>query len=242
MATVTGPKKGTTTPLTLAGGSSGRLLAGLSWTPKLEKKRVKYSIPPLKDEEGRYDTFYFFKLPFLLAYQTVRVVVGAITPSLPKKGETTDPHDLDLYCYIFDADFKLVQSVGPKDADVIDSSGKIYHSGEDQVGREAKDAEQIFVETREIPGSYQHLFFVVRSANRHQMGDIPDGSVRLSDSAANMNILQTQITAKAMPPGNSYGYVLCRLSRDGDGWTLRNFDSFVGKEVDWSLLLPSADL
>ena len=250
MVTVNGPRKGTMSPLPVS-GAAGRFLVGLSWVPKDEGPKIRPAIPPLKDEQGRYDTFYFFKLPWFFVRAAVMGVASVISPVLHRRGiagskdgrsKTSDPHDLDLFCYILDHDMQVLHLVGPKDAALIEPGKRIYHSGENQTGRDATDAEQIFLETRGLPPEYHYFFFIVKSANRNTMGDIPDGNVRLADSAANTNMLQNLMTARAAPPGNSFGYVFCSVFRDGDGWSFRNIDSFVGKEVDWHLLLQALDL
>jgi stress response protein SCP2 len=251
MVTVSGPLKGTTSPLPVPAGGAGRFLVGLSWVPKSEGPKIHTGIPPLKDDQGHYDTFYFFKLPYFVLRAAVLGVAAIIAPVIHRHGigmsketrpKNSDPHDLDLFCYILDHDMQVLQLVGPKDAALIEPGKKIYHSGENQTGRDATDAEQIYLETRGLPPEYHYFFFAVKSANRNQMGDIPDGNVRLADSAANVNLLQNLMTARAAPPGNSFGYVFCSIFRDGDGWSFRNIDSFVGKEVDWHLLLQALDL
>jgi stress response protein SCP2 len=234
MATVTGPAKGKAAPLPLEG--AGRILAGLSWTPKADgAPSGKIPVPQLRDAEGRYDSFYFFRLPVYYARLLFRALAGA-----GRRGG--DPHDLDLFCYVFDRDMQLLHVVGPKNAELIDPSRKIYHSGENQTGREKADAEQVFVETRGLPPEYHSLTFVVKSANSYSLADIPDAGVRLADSASNTDHLLNTVAAKAMPPGNAYGYVFCSVARDGAGWTVRNIDSFAGRAVDWNLLLPALEM
>lgn len=236
MATMTGPEKGSAAALPVDGG--GRFLAGLSWTPKAGAAPKKAAgIPALRDAEGRYDSFYFFKLPYHLA----RVLFHAAAQTFRGRDRGGDPHDLDLFCYVFDRDMRLLHVVGPKNAELIDPAKKIYHSGENQTGREGGDAEQVFVETRGLPDAYHSMTFVVKSANSHSLADIPDATVRLADSATNTNRLLNTVAAKAMPPGNAYGYVFCSLFRDAGGWSVRNIDSFAGRAVDWNLLLPALE-
>ena len=251
MATVAGPPKGKTKDLSIPADGRPRFLVGLSWVPKATGPKIDYSLPQLRDAEGRYDTFYFFKLPFYLARSCLLALFSLVAPLLHQHGitgardgkpRTRDPHDLDLYCYIVDRDLKVVETIGPKDASLVESGRKVYHSGENQVGRDATDAEQVFVEMRGLSPEYDQLFFVVKSANRNAMADIPDASIRFADSSDNANLLQNTIAAKALPPGNAFGYVFCSLFRKGDGWAFRNIDSFVGREVDWHLLLQALEL
>ena len=253
MSTVAGPSKGKTMDLPIAEGGRPRFLVGLSWVPKEMGPKINYGIPPLKDAEGSYDTLYFFKLPYFLVRSCVLMVAAGLAPMLQRHGvgtgtgkdgkpRTPDPHDLDLFCYIVDSDLKVLETIGPKEGTLIETGHKVYHSGENQVGRDPKDAEQIFVEMKGLSPAYDQLFFVVKSANRNMMSDIPDATIRLADSADNANMLQNTVAAKALPPGNAFGYVFCSLFRKGDGWAVRNIDSFVGKEVDWHLLLQALEL
>jgi stress response protein SCP2 len=235
MPTVTGPAKGVSATLSLEG--AGRLLVGLSWEPKESGPKPKSTVPALRDAQGHYDNFYLFKLPVYL----LRTLFDAVF-HLHRAAAAPDPHDLDLFCYVFDPSMTLTHVIGPKNAELIDPSRKVYHSGENQTGKTASDAEQIFVETRGLPRDYHTFIFVVKSANSYTLGDIPDAAVRLADSATNTNRLQNTIAAKAMPPGNTYGYVFCSMFREGDGWAVRNLDSFAGRAVDWNLLLPALEV
>ena len=240
MATVAGPPKGKTKDLTLAADGRPRFIVGLSWVPKDTGPAADYGIPPLKDAEGRYDTFYFFKFPFFLLRSCFRFLMTLLAPSLPRNA--SDPHDLDLFCYIVDRDMKVLHTIGPKEGSLVEPGRKVYHSGENEVGRDPTDAEQIFVELRGLSQEYDQFVFVARSANRNTLADIPDATIRLADAADNSNLLQNTIAAKALPPEKSFGYVFCSLFRKGDGWAIRNIDSFVGKEVDWQLLLQAIEL
>lgn len=239
MATVSGPAKGKTQELHLSAQGRPRLLVGLSWVPKDEGPRIRAGIPPLKDAEGLYDTFYFFKLPFFLLRA---LVLGLVTLFRRHVKIKSDPHDLDLCCYITDRDYKVLETVGPKEGSLIEPGRKVYHSGEDQTGRNPADAEQIFIEMRGLPAEYDQFFFAVKSANRNTLGDIPDGTIRLVDSGTNEILLQNSIAASALPPGNSFGCVFCSVFRKGEGWAFRNIDSFTGREVDWPLLVRALEL
>ncbi len=249
MSTISGPPKGKTQDIVLPADGHARLMVGLSWAPKAEGPKVDYSVPPLKDADGRYDMFYFFKLPWFLVRALALWLFSFVSPVLYRHGigsvagaksRTPDPHDLDLCCYIADRNLSIVHTVGPKESSLIDPTRKVYHSGEDQTGRNPADAEQIFVELRGISLEYDQFFFVVKSANRNTMGDIPEGSIRLLDSGSNEMLLQNAVSAQALPPGNSFGYVFCSLFRRADGgWSFRNIDSFVGRQVDWPLLVQA---
>jgi stress response protein SCP2 len=239
-----GPQKGKTAPLKLS-PEGARFLVGLSWAPKDGPKRKRIEVPHLKDEQGNYDNLYFLKLPVYIGQVIIQGIAGLLpdksAPRTEGGANPADGHDLDLYCYIFDRNMQLYQVIGPKVGELIDPSQKIYHSGENQHGRQGNDAEQIFVETRGLPPDYHNFIFVVKSANSNAMSDIPEGIIRLADSASNTNALENHIAEKAQPPANSFGYVFCCLTREGENWAVRNIDSFTGRAVDWSLMLPAIE-
>jgi stress response protein SCP2 len=245
-----GPAKGKTASLQLTAEGTSRFLVGLSWAPKDGRKRKKIEVPHLRDENGHYDNLYFFKLPVYIGRVLVQGIVGLLPQKVaaPKADNAANPsanpadgHDLDLYCYIFDRNMQLYQVIGPMVGVLIDPSQKIYHSGENQQGKQGNDAEQIFVETRNLPPDYHNFIFVVKSANSNAMSDIPEGIIRLADSATNANALENHIAEKDQPPANSFGYVFCCVTREGDQWAFRNIDSFTGRAVDWSLMLPAIE-
>src|SRR5258708_4516164 len=86
MATVAGPPKGKTKDLSIPVDGRPRFLVGLSWVPKDPGPRIDYGLPPLKDGAGRYDTFYFFKLPFFLLRSCALALAALAAPLLHRHG------------------------------------------------------------------------------------------------------------------------------------------------------------
>ena len=132
-------------------------------------------------------------------------------------------HDLDLACYLYDADGGFIDAVSGKLGQIVDHTGGIYHSGDDQGGYSSYalgDDEQISVELANISGAIAHIVFKVSIESGHTFGEVDAPNVHLVDAYSSRMFLDDDLDA-AEGAGLS-AYVLCVLSRDGDdGWRLK---------------------
>lgn len=238
--------KGPAIPLEISQQGVRRFVVGLSWGSR-KHGFVEIPVPHLRDENGHYDIFYFFKLPFHLFRILVLSFLRMCMPDFYRRGVTdfqtwkrgikdAGRYDLDLACYVFDAGMKLQCIIGPEDEVYADESRKVYHSGDDKQGSAGgADDEQAFVETFELPENYAHFFFIVETDGRYSLNDTPNASVRLADSRSNKNALKREIT----PPEDSaaHGYVFCHVFRDTQesksGWAFRDISEYVPFSTDW---------
>lgn len=247
--------KGPAVPLALSPEGARRFVVGLSWGPQAHR-RTDIPVPRLRDENGHYDVFYFFKLPFHLFRIFVLALVRLCAPGLYRRGVTdyqswkkgikdAGRYDLDLSCYVFDRDMRLKCVIGPEEEVYSDPSRKVYHSGDDIHGSAgAGDDEQAFVETAELPEDYAHFFFVVETDGRYSLNETPNASVRLADSRTNKNALRHAVSP---PAGSSaHGYVFCHVFREeaGEeaGWAFRDISEYVAFSTDWVKYLKQLSL
>lgn len=239
--------KGPAHPLVIAPEGDRRFLVGLSWGPT-QFRKLRVHVPQLKDADGRYDVFYFFKLPFHLFRIVVLSLIRLCAPDLYRRGvadgravEDAGRYDLDLSCYVFDSHMNLKCVIGPEEGNYSDASKKVYHSGDQIHGSAgAGDDEQAFVETKNLPDDYAHFFFVVETDGRYSLNETPNASVRLACSRTNKNALQKQIA----PPegGHAHGYVFCHVFRDGDGFAYRDISEFAEFSAGWVKTLKQISL
>ncbi len=230
--------KGPAQPLLIAPEGDRRFLVGLSWGPT-QFRKLRVHVPQLKDENGHYDLFYFFKLPFHLFRIVTLSLIRLGAPDLYRRGvddgkavEDAGRYDLDLSCYVFDAAMNLKCVIGPEEGNYSDASKKVYHSG-DQIHGSAgsSDVEQAFVETRGLPDDYMHFYFVVETDGRYSLNETPNATVRLACSRTNKSALRKTI----QPPATSHahGYVFAHVFRDGDGWAFRDVSEFADFDAGW---------
>lgn len=244
MTIVTGPAQGALTELKISQEGAKRFLVGLSWDPpELPGVKVKLAEGPDDNAVSRvahtlYAPFEFLRVFFL---SFANLITFDMFASRLRKGEdkagrdkTSDAYDLDLCCYIFDADFLLKAVVETENDALFDPSRKVYHTGEDQGGMGGGDDEVVYVETTGLPHEYAHLFFVVKSDSKYDLSQFINPSVRLADSKTGANNLQNKIAG----PGK-YNYVFCRVSRAGTGWQVQNIDTCVDEDIEWALVLPN---
>lgn len=237
--------KGPAHPLQIDPAGDRRFVVGLSWGPT-QFRKLRVHVPQLKDENGHYDLFYFFKLPFHLFRIFVLSLIRLGAPDLYRRGvvdgksvEDAGRYDLDLSCYVFDSHMNLKCVIGPEEGNYSDPSKKVYHSG-DQIHGSAgtSDDEQAFVETKNLPEDYAHFFFVVETDGRYSLNETPNASVRLACSRTNKNALLKQISA----PQGAHGYVFCHVFREGDGFAYRDISEFADFDAGWVRTLKQVAL
>jgi len=234
--------------LQIAEEGAQRFVVGLSWDPP-EAPNVKVDIAPAAEKGDKLGQtvdvmmkpFDFFRIFFQAGNKLLKT--GAYAEKLGKdtdtkgRDKTAIQYDLDLDCYVFDAALKLQRVVGTEDGALIDPSGKIYHSGDNQGGAGAGDDETIYVETKGLPPNYHHLFFIVKSDSRYHLGEFRNPAVRIADAKTNQNALQLDIAPEA-GAGKFYNFVFCHVYRDGEGWRFRNLEEYLNDDVEWEFYLP----
>ena len=97
-------------------------------------------------------------------------------------------HDLDVNCFVYDQDKNFIDFIGSEASDTIDSSGKIYHSGDNMCGTGEGDDETITVELANLPANYQTLVFLVEISSRHSFAQVEAPEVRVVDSMTNTEL------------------------------------------------------
>jgi stress response protein SCP2 len=250
MPTLKGPRPGTTpVPLVLTKEGAQRFLVGLSWDPRdASDFKVKVSDGPRKGSITSrilhilLAPFEFIRVLFL---SSAKLVVSDMHNNTLKKDSDeagrdvkAEQYDLDLDCYIYDADLNLKTVVGVEDGELIDKSKRIYHSGDNQGGGGGGDDEKLYVETAGLPADYHHIYFVVKSDCKFSMAEFKNPSIRLADSKSDAVALQNSLhPPEGMP--KVYNYIFCRVSRDGEGWSFENIDEFMDDNVKWEELLPT---
>jgi len=248
MATLKGPSKGASADLIISQAGERRFMVGLSWDAAVPDMDVRIGDGPKKGDKGGEFVYYllwpfqFLRIFFISFFKILRMDRYTKDMVRTKKlGEKRDDRvtqfDLDLYCYIFDDVMQSVAIVGAKAERLMDESGKVYHTGDDQTGYGSGDDEQLFVETRELPENYRHFFFVVRSESKYSLDQFINPAVRLCDSKCDRDYLQSTI----MPDPEmklAYNFVFCHVYRDGALWRFQNLDTYTGDGVNWLSYLP----
>lgn len=247
--------KGPALPLPVSQEGERRFMVGLSWGEHVEDN-WDIKIPHLKDENGHYDLFYFFKLPFHLFRIITLSIIRLLMPDLYRRGvsdydtrkrgiEDAGRYDLDLLCYVFDHKMDLKCVIGPADGNYTDASKKVYHSGDHQHGSAgSSDDEQAFVETRGLPDDYAHFFFVVETDGRYSLGETPNATVRLTCSRTNTDALKKPVVIDSGK--DAHGYIFCHVFRDGaeggSGWAYRDISEYEPFNADWVKVLKHLSL
>jgi tellurium resistance protein TerZ len=152
---------------------------------------------------------------------------------LQTKGHNVDTFDLDLACVMYDAEGQAVDGVSGRPDEIVDLSGKVYHSGDDESGVGENDDEQISVELKDLPENIHHIVFVVEIQSAHTFDEVNSPEARIADGMNNENQLFARLNNPASQ--NMTAYVFARIYRNKQRWMLHYIDEYLdGTKVgDW---------
>lgn len=146
-------------------------------------------------------------------------------------------YDLDLFCCIFDADGELIDSVTPENANLMDASEQIYHSGDNQTGRIGGDDEFISLNMALLPENIHSIVFMSMVHDGRTFKQVNEVEIRVADGASDESQLLLELTK--MSDANKNGFIFCAITRDPSkesGWALKNICEFKDSEnvEDWA--------
>ncbi len=231
----------------------GRILIGLSWDPEGQEFYSNTATPPPADKplpvlgKGAVKIFYKIAYFFLNAPHNIKYAAEGMKETIPqiidqRKGMKADDapgrdkdfnaFDLDLLCLIFNKDGDLIARVGPDSEEMADETGVVYHSGDNfSGGMGGTDDERIYINSKNLPDSYMHFFFVVLSDSSFTLDEISNPCVRIADGMTERDFLRTPLGET--PESKTTGYAFCHLWRQDGKWLLENVDTYSEFETDW---------
>lgn len=212
-----------TIDLSIANDGLQRLLVGLSWNAK-----------ELSNEEKREQILSGVKDVAFGDIFLLRTNIDRIHEKMDLEGRDKDDHnfDLDLCCLTFDKDGNILSLVDPDAWNAIDESGKVYHSGDNMTGEGDIDDEQIYIDINKLPKEIHEIFIFVQSDCKHPIHEINDPKIHLTYSKSNEKIIESAFDKKT--EDDQYGYVFCRIYRNGANWKLEHIDGYCAFEENWA--------
>ena len=124
--------------------------------------------------------------------------------------------DLDLCCFCYDREGKLVEYVSPASADELTSSASAFtHSGDDDTGTGEAFDEELLVNLSAIREKIHQVFFVVVSIN-HGFDQIKSGFWSIVNTSGEVELLATTLHT----PLKHKVHVMAKMSRRGEDWVL----------------------
>ncbi len=136
-------------------------------------------------------------------------------------------HDLDINCYIYNAEGECIDYVGSEAQDMMDESEKIYHSGDDQSGAGDGDDEYISAELAVLPKNIHAIVYLVEIRSNHVFTDVATPFARIADGFNDKNLLEININGEGAEHSNAF--IMCAIQRDRHsptGWQLYNISEF----------------
>lgn len=144
-----------------------------------------------------------------------------------------EQYDMDLVALIFDAEGNAVDAVSPELDEVMDQSGKIYHSGDNDTGRGDYDDEVISVELGDIPDYVHHIVFLVIAQSGHTFDRILESEARIADGKTDKNALKIKMGEDGK---GKTACIFARIYKRGDQWMVHNISEYrMDTEIeDWA--------
>ncbi len=143
-------------------------------------------------------------------------------------------HDLDVSCYIYDKSGECIDFVGAEAQEAMDSSEKIYHSGDDMTGTGDGDDEFISAELAELPANIHGIVFMAEIRSNHVFTEIEGPYIRLADGFDDKNLLEANINSfEHADASNAFIFAsIYRSKESSTGWMAYN----VSEHPDTSLI------
>ena len=145
-------------------------------------------------------------------------------------------HDLDITCYVYNAQGEFIDFVGAEAQDSMDQSGAIYHSGDDMSGAGGGDDEFISAELANLPADVHAIVFLIEIRSNHSFSDIEMPATRLADGMTNANLLEIALDHEDAK--DKKAFAMCAISRNAGsptGWNLYNISEYpdIDQIEDW---------
>ena len=132
--------------------------------------------------------------------------------------------DLDLCCFCYDRDNKLVEYVSPVLMETQDEQSRMafMHSGDDSTGTGDAFDEELLVKLAAIKEKIYQVFFVVISIN-HGFDQIKGGFCSIVNTSGEQELLATKLRT----PLKHRVHVMAKLSRGTAGWVLDEISEYL---------------
>jgi stress response protein SCP2 len=134
-------------------------------------------------------------------------------------------HDLDLSCFLYDAAGNFLESVTAANENASNSSGHVYHSGDNVEGLGDGDDEEISVELKDLPANIRHVIFVTTIKSGHSFSEVDSPEIRLADAYSGHDFLSVPLRQDESK-GKS-AFVFARIWREGENWMIHNISDFL---------------
>lgn len=141
--------------------------------------------------------------------------------------------DLDLACYLFGKDGRLLEYATGDDDKRISASGNVYHTGDDTSGTDERDDERISLELFNLSRKVQHIFLIVEVKSKHAFNEVKEPRVRIAHGITDENITSASLLEDGCQGMNAF--VFCRIHRSRDGWALHYIGEYINRAdaKDW---------
>jgi tellurium resistance protein TerD len=146
------------------------------------------------------------------------------------RDQNKPPFNLDLICFCYDKNKKLVEMVSPftpipRNADKARLS--IVHSGDELDGVGVYDDEEILIEIKDVPNTVDHMFFVVASHN-WAFDQVKEGRCHIVRTKDETELVSIDLTGD----GKKETFIFAKLQRAGSKWRLQEISDYIDVDQD----------
>lgn len=143
-------------------------------------------------------------------------------------------YDLDLACFLFDKDHHFLDVISGKNGKIVDQSGGIYHSGDDQEGKAEGDDEQLSVELSNVPEAVHHIIVTASVESGHKFSEILSPHIRFVDAYSERHFSQVDLQNADSAKASSYVFMELYRKEHQDGRWHMNFIDAYRRVADYS--------
>lgn len=142
--------------------------------------------------------------------------------------------DLDLSCYIFDAEGRYIRCVSGDSLELMDPSGAVNHTGNNRDGYGNID-EGISLKLPDMPVEYKQFIFVVTSPHGRRFKDVRDGEVRIENRSAHKIIYSKKLGQQ--DGVSQFAYIACGVFNQSQGWHIQEMNNYARLDENWPVYL-----
>jgi stress response protein SCP2 len=188
------------------------------------------------------------RTPLLYTTKARHRILGAISWDVRAKKTTimdhlrgtNQQHDLDLSCFVFNDDGEYIDYVSSMAQDSMDSTGSIYHSGDDNTGEGGGDDEAISIELAGLPDDTKTLIFLTEIRSEHTFKDVDGINFRIADGMTNQNLYELNIADGK--EADKQACIIAKVYRDFGsltGWSYAPIEQYpdLAEVTDWGSYL-----
>lgn len=139
-------------------------------------------------------------------------------------------HDLDIECFAFDANNKLMEIISPNHHREINATGSIFHSSDDETGTGAWFDEEVSLELKKIPAQLEKFILYARNDSKREISEKTNVKYQIMNMTDHVSLLSTVLP---FSQEKEKGCVLGILTRQGPDFLFQEIGDYTFNNPDY---------